>query len=206
MTFLDIYRFSFNNGDATISCFETLLAYAEPAMKGNNAADFISQCLIVWSTATPFVVKGNNIWCVAACGYGSLEKWQQIQRCSFDIKGILPKGPYLPCVSMAGGPFWQDTIDIHESWGTVSSTTENASRYFLMTLIGSGSGLALTNRQAVTWANDDDPAQWLMLRHRASMIWITSFDIIRNWKPSISKANIRKWVWISLVRMWLLMA
>ena len=103
ITFLeDIYRFSFNNGDATISCFETLLVYAEPTMKGNNAADFISKRLVVWSTATPFVVKGNNIWCVAACGYGSLEKWQQIQRCSFDIEGILPKGPYLPCVSMAG--------------------------------------------------------------------------------------------------------
>ena len=40
------------------------------------------------------------------------------------IEGILPKGPYLPCASMAGrallagyprwqiGPFWQDTLDI----------------------------------------------------------------------------------------------
>ena len=29
------------------------------------------------------------------------------------IDGILQKGPYLPCVSMAGrGPFWQDTIDM----------------------------------------------------------------------------------------------
>ena len=28
------------------------------------------------------------------------------------IEGILPKGPYLPCVSMAVGPFWQDTIDM----------------------------------------------------------------------------------------------
>ena len=28
------------------------------------------------------------------------------------IEGILPKGCYLPCVSMAVGPFWQDTIDI----------------------------------------------------------------------------------------------
>ena len=28
------------------------------------------------------------------------------------IEGILPKGPYLPCVSMAGRPFWQDTFDI----------------------------------------------------------------------------------------------
>ena len=28
------------------------------------------------------------------------------------IEGILPKGPYLPCVSMAGRAFWQDTLDI----------------------------------------------------------------------------------------------
>ena len=30
-------------------------------------------------------------------------------------KGILPKGPYLPCVSIYAwqvGPFWQDTIDV----------------------------------------------------------------------------------------------
>ena len=26
--------------------------------------------------------------------------------------GILPKGPYLPCVSMAVGPFWQDNLDL----------------------------------------------------------------------------------------------
>ena len=26
--------------------------------------------------------------------------------------GILPKGPYLPCVSMAVGPFWQDTLEL----------------------------------------------------------------------------------------------
>ena len=30
------------------------------------------------------------------------------------IEGILPKGPYLPCVSMAGRPLWQDTIDMCE--------------------------------------------------------------------------------------------
>ena len=28
------------------------------------------------------------------------------------IEGILPKGPYLPCVSMAGRTFWQDTLDM----------------------------------------------------------------------------------------------
>ena len=28
----------------------------------------------------------------------------------FVVKGIQTKGPYLPCVSMAVGPFWQDTI------------------------------------------------------------------------------------------------
>ena len=31
------------------------------------------------------------------------------------IKGILPKGPYLPCVSMGVGPCCQDTIDMHLS-------------------------------------------------------------------------------------------
>ena len=30
------------------------------------------------------------------------------------IEGILPKGPYLPCVSMAGRAFWQDTLDMHK--------------------------------------------------------------------------------------------
>ena len=28
------------------------------------------------------------------------------------IEGILPKGPYLPCVSMAGRALWQDTLEI----------------------------------------------------------------------------------------------
>ena len=29
------------------------------------------------------------------------------------IEGILPKGPYLPCIkAWRVGPFWQDTIDI----------------------------------------------------------------------------------------------
>ena len=28
------------------------------------------------------------------------------------FEGILPKGPYLPCVSMAGRAFWQDIIDV----------------------------------------------------------------------------------------------
>ena len=28
------------------------------------------------------------------------------------IEGILPKGPYPPCVRHAIGPFWQDTLDI----------------------------------------------------------------------------------------------
>ena len=37
------------------------------------------------------------------------------------IEDILPKGPYLPCVSMAGGALWQDAIDI-ESKPLVLST------------------------------------------------------------------------------------
>ena len=28
------------------------------------------------------------------------------------FEGILPKGPYLPCVSMAGWALWQDTLDL----------------------------------------------------------------------------------------------
>ena len=28
------------------------------------------------------------------------------------IEGILPKGPYLPCVSMAGRALWQDNLEI----------------------------------------------------------------------------------------------
>ena len=28
------------------------------------------------------------------------------------IEGILPKGPYPPCLRMADRPFWQDTLDI----------------------------------------------------------------------------------------------
>ena len=28
------------------------------------------------------------------------------------VDGILPKGPYLPCVSMAGRALWQDTIEV----------------------------------------------------------------------------------------------
>ena len=32
------------------------------------------------------------------------------------IEGILPKGHCLPCVSMAGRPFWQDTIEILGIW------------------------------------------------------------------------------------------
>ena len=44
------------------------------------------------------------------------------------IEGILPKGPYLPCVSMAVGPFWQDTLDI-----TSSLWVETISYTFLTT-------------------------------------------------------------------------
>ena len=29
-----------------------------------------------------------------------------------DIEGILPKGPYQPCVACRVGPFWQDIIDM----------------------------------------------------------------------------------------------
>ena len=29
-----------------------------------------------------------------------------------DIDGILPKGPYLPCLAWQIGPFWQDTLDM----------------------------------------------------------------------------------------------
>ena len=29
-----------------------------------------------------------------------------------DIEGILPKGPYPPCLRMADRPFWQHTLDI----------------------------------------------------------------------------------------------
>ena len=31
------------------------------------------------------------------------------------IEGILPKGPYPPCLRMAYRAFWQDTLDIFDS-------------------------------------------------------------------------------------------
>ena len=40
-----------------------------------------------------------------------------------ELDRILPKGPYLPCLRMAGrawqvGPFWQDTIELFQYIGT----------------------------------------------------------------------------------------
>ena len=34
------------------------------------------------------------------------------------IEGILPKGPYLPCLPMTDKTLWQDTLDINSyvSW------------------------------------------------------------------------------------------
>ena len=32
------------------------------------------------------------------------------------FEGILPKGPYLPCVNKAGRALWQDTIDLKIKW------------------------------------------------------------------------------------------
>ena len=40
--------------------------------------------------------------------------WSLVHYSLSDIKGILPKGPYLPCVSMAVGPFWQDIINVFQ--------------------------------------------------------------------------------------------
>ena len=37
-----------------------------------------------------------------------------------DIQGILPKRPYLPCVSMAGGALCNDTVDICDVWDNTS--------------------------------------------------------------------------------------
>ena len=40
-----------------------------------------------------------------------------------DIEGILPKGPYMPCLRMADRPFWQDTLDIwlaQSQWRTLT--------------------------------------------------------------------------------------
>ena len=34
------------------------------------------------------------------------------QNVDIDIEGILPKGPFPPCVSMAGRALWQDTLDM----------------------------------------------------------------------------------------------
>ena len=36
------------------------------------------------------------------------------------VGGILPKGPYPPCLRMADRPFWQDTLDV-SPWTASSS-------------------------------------------------------------------------------------
>ena len=38
---------------------------------------------------------------------------------SIYIEGILPKGSYPPCLRMADGPFWQDTLDNTSAWTVI---------------------------------------------------------------------------------------
>ena len=54
------------------------------------------------------------------------------------IEGILPKGPYLSCISMAGRALLQDTLDI---W------------VINLTIIGSDNGLSPDRHQAIIWTN-----------------------------------------------------
>ena len=40
--------------------------------------------------------------------------------CVWYIEGVLPKGPYLPCASMAGRALWQDTLDMALDWQCIT--------------------------------------------------------------------------------------
>ena len=44
-------------------------------------------------------------------------QWHRLrENVEIQIKGILPKGPYLPCIlAWRVGPFWQNTIEMYDS-------------------------------------------------------------------------------------------
>ena len=66
-------------------------------------------------------IKRRRIGCNCIQSVSTRQEYNTVQTCynkadfpqyTQNIDGILRKGPYRPCVSMAGRALWQDTIDI----------------------------------------------------------------------------------------------